>query len=159
MNLDKAEDLAIHYMEFHGLAGWNFKWSNTKTSYGDCNYNTSTIRLSKILSKIVDQAHVLDTILHEIAHALVGPGHHHNHIWKQKCVEIGAQPNTACHTAISTQDLPPKWVLVFEGEVMHKWYRKPNKKTIDNVGNTYIKHRKQETLGKCQIIEYKEFNK
>jgi predicted SprT family Zn-dependent metalloprotease len=35
---------------------------------------------------------IRDTILHEIAHALVGPGHGHDEVWQRKCVEIGARP-------------------------------------------------------------------
>ena len=35
---------------------------------------------------------VRDTILHEIAHALVGPGHGHDAVWKRKCREVGARP-------------------------------------------------------------------
>jgi predicted SprT family Zn-dependent metalloprotease len=41
---------------------------------------------------------VRDTILHEIAHALVGPGHGHDGVWKAKCREIGARPE-ACYGA------------------------------------------------------------
>src|SRR4051812_12271673 len=34
----------------------------------------------------------LDTLLHEIAHALVGPGHGHGPAWRRKCREVGARP-------------------------------------------------------------------
>jgi hypothetical protein len=35
---------------------------------------------------------IVDTILHEIAHALVGPRHGHDTVWKAKCTDIGARP-------------------------------------------------------------------
>lgn len=35
---------------------------------------------------------MLDTILHEVAHALVGPGHGHDEVWKATCLEVGARP-------------------------------------------------------------------
>jgi predicted SprT family Zn-dependent metalloprotease len=41
-------------------------------------------------------AEVLDTLLHEIAHALT-PGDGHMARWKAKCVEIGAKPQR-CYT-------------------------------------------------------------
>ena len=45
-----------------------------------------------------DPDEVRDTILHEIAHALVGPGHGHDAVWKAKCVEVGAKPEAAAAT-------------------------------------------------------------
>jgi len=38
------------------------------------------------------ESDVLDTILHEIAHALLGTGHGHDAIWKAKCLEVDANP-------------------------------------------------------------------
>jgi predicted SprT family Zn-dependent metalloprotease len=50
-------------------------------------------------------AEIVDTLLHEIAHALVGPGHGHDAVWKAKCVEVGARPQR-CGNA----DMPPgRW--------------------------------------------------
>ena len=130
MNLEKAEYLALNKMAEHGLREWDFKWSNAKTIYGQCDYTKRTIILSKILTSIVSEAHVLDTILHEIAHALVGPGNNHNHIWKAKAKELGCTPNTGSDTVIPDAKLPPKWVMLFEGEIVHRWMRKKNKKTF-----------------------------
>jgi predicted SprT family Zn-dependent metalloprotease len=38
------------------------------------------------------EAEITDTLLHEIAHALVGPRHGHDLVWQAKCIEIGARP-------------------------------------------------------------------
>ena len=35
---------------------------------------------------------IRDTLLHEIAHALVGPGHGHDAVWEARCLEVGAIP-------------------------------------------------------------------
>lgn len=37
-----------------------------------------------------DEAEVRDTILHEIAHALVGPEHQHDEVWRRTAVRIGS---------------------------------------------------------------------
>ena len=36
---------------------------------------------------------VYDTLLHEIAHALAGPGAGHGPVWKAICIKIGAKPH------------------------------------------------------------------
>ncbi len=33
-----------------------------------------------------------DTLRHEFAHLLVGPGHGHDEVWKSACVVVGADP-------------------------------------------------------------------
>ena len=35
---------------------------------------------------------IKDTVLHEIAHAIVGGIHHHDCVWKACCNKIGAEP-------------------------------------------------------------------
>lgn len=39
-----------------------------------------------------DRDEVLDTLLHEIAHALAGPLAGHGPVWKAACVRVGARP-------------------------------------------------------------------
>lgn len=31
----------------------------------------------------------MDTVAHEVAHALVGPAHGHDAVWRRKAVELG----------------------------------------------------------------------
>ncbi len=91
MDLALAKRLAIKLMTEHGLIekGWSFDFDNSKRGFGYCNYRLTTIGLSKPLTMLNDEVQVRDTILHEIAHALVGGYNNHNHIWKAKAIEIG----------------------------------------------------------------------
>jgi predicted SprT family Zn-dependent metalloprotease len=59
---------------------------------GLCVYHRCTIEQSIHFVERNSADEIRDTILHEIAHALVGPGHGHDAVWKRKCVEIGARP-------------------------------------------------------------------
>ena len=43
-----------------------------------------------------DEAEIEDTLLHEIAHALVGRRHHHDAVWQAKAREIGCSARR-CH--------------------------------------------------------------
>lgn len=76
----------------HGLIGWKFKIdTRTHCRRGCCKYLSRTISVSEYYLASHDDM-IRDTILHEIAHALVGPGHGHDGVWKAKCKEIGARP-------------------------------------------------------------------
>ena len=37
---------------------------------------------------------IKDTVLHEIAHAIVGSQHHHDYVWKACCNKIGYKPES-----------------------------------------------------------------
>ena len=94
--LTKAKDLAHQLMTEYGLTDWTFAFNSNKRRAGVCRYpfagRAGRIELSRqyVLRNPADE--VRDTILHEIAHALVGPGHGHDDVWKAKCIEIGARP-------------------------------------------------------------------
>lgn len=77
----------------HGLweQGWTFKLSSSTRRVAVCKHNLKRIEYSAhYLNAPAEE--VTDTLLHEIAHALVGPGMGHNYAWKAKCREIGAKP-------------------------------------------------------------------
>lgn len=88
----EVRQLGYELLARHGLAGWSFGFNRRKRSLGVCLFEHRTIELSVYLLVRNPHDEVLDTILHEIAHALVGPGHGHDAVWKQKCIEIGAKP-------------------------------------------------------------------
>lgn len=89
-----AASLAKHLMDQHGLtaAEWQFQFGSAKRIFGVCYFRRKLIRLSAPLVEINPEEQVRDTILHEIAHALVGHDNGHNHIWKMKAAAIGAIP-------------------------------------------------------------------
>lgn len=91
MELRAAERLARELMSQHGLAGWSFAWDRARRRFGTCSVERRRITLSAYLTHLNDEAHVRDTILHEIAHALA-PGDGHGARWKAACRRIGATP-------------------------------------------------------------------
>lgn len=77
----------------HGLHDWGFAFNRRKQAMGLCIYRRRTIELSiHLVERDNSWEEIRDTILHEIAHALVGPEHGHDQVWKRKCIEIGARP-------------------------------------------------------------------
>jgi predicted SprT family Zn-dependent metalloprotease len=94
----EVRKLALELLASHNLHSWSFAFNRRKQALGLCVYHRRTIELSVYLVKRNSHEEILDTILHEIAHALVGPGHGHDEVWKRKCIEIGAKP-IRCGTA------------------------------------------------------------
>ena len=92
MELTAAQRLAEAEMYHYGLIqkGWTFTWLRAKNIKGQCHYHRKHISLSKPLTSIRDEAGVRMTILHEIAHALVGPEvASHGPEWSRKFKELG----------------------------------------------------------------------
>jgi predicted SprT family Zn-dependent metalloprotease len=88
----EVRKIALELLALHGLTEWSFAFNWRKRSMGLCVFGNRRIEISVHFVKRNAQAEILDTLLHEIAHASVGPDHAHDAVWKNKCVEIGARP-------------------------------------------------------------------
>ncbi len=88
----EARSLALDLMARHQLQGWSFAFNKQKRTLGLCRYASKTIELSVFFVDRNSLEEIRDTVLHEIAHALVGPGHGHDEVWKARAAEIGARP-------------------------------------------------------------------
>lgn len=91
-------ELAASLLEKHGLAdaGWSFSWDNARTRGGQCNHTYRRITMSRHLVPLWTGEQVYDVLVHEIAHALVGPKHGHGAVWARKMRELGVKPER-CH--------------------------------------------------------------
>lgn len=100
-------DLAEGLMRAHGLIDWRLTLDNARRRAGQCDFSKKTISLSRLYISHADLQHIRDTILHEIAHALVGPSHGHNAIWQKKAREIGCS-GSRCHTMSFARE---RWIM------------------------------------------------
>ncbi|MDN5790732.1 MAG: SprT-like domain-containing protein [Micrococcales bacterium] len=107
MDLSAARALGGDLMDTHGLAGWRLSFDRAKTRAGLCRYRERVISLSAYLTQLHPEDEVRDTILHEIAHALVGPRHGHDAVWQGKAREIGST-GTRCSSPDAPQ-VPGPW--------------------------------------------------
>ena len=105
--LGMAIDLATELMDAHGLEGWRIKLDHARRRAGQCDFTNKTISLSRLYVRHADIDHIRDTILHEIAHALVGPRHGHDAVWRQKAREIGCTA-ARCHSLSFAR---ARWVM------------------------------------------------
>lgn len=90
MDLRDVRTLATGLMAHHGLDGWLLGWDNARTRAGMCRYASRTISLSRPLMALYEPDQVREVVLHEIAHALVGPAHKHDSVWRAKARELGS---------------------------------------------------------------------
>ena len=104
MELQLASKKAIELMDKHHLfdMGWHFEFDNAKRRFGQCNERIKRITLSRHLVSLNDEDRVTNTILHEIAHALVGCRHGHDNVWKWKALEIGCDAHRCYSTKLVT---------------------------------------------------------
>jgi len=123
MNTTDAANLARNLMNQHNLGHWVFEFDRAKRRAGCCKHSQQTIALSEYYTKLNSEADILDTLKHEIAHALVGFKQGHNHVWKAMCLKIGAKPER-CYDSNVTM---PKG----------RWTA-----TCNNCTKTFHKHRK-----------------
>lgn len=103
--LIETKTLAAQLLREFGLTeqGWKFEFSNKKNFVGTCYHQRKLIEVSKYyLDSHPDE--IEDTLRHEIAHALVGHGHGHDHVWRRKCIEVGANPSRTTDRAVYSGD-------------------------------------------------------
>jgi len=101
-------------LEQHHLTRWSFQFDNGRKRAGCCQYTTKVISLSYAFARQASEADLTDTILHEIAHALVGKAHNHDEVWRAKAQEIGCS-GRRCH---DLQFVPPRYIVTCE---RHCW--------------------------------------
>lgn len=107
IKLRDISDIAYELLAEHGLNDWQFCFDHAKSRAGLCNYGRKIISISKYYAEEVKISEVKNTILHEIAHALVGHSHGHDAAWKVKALEIGCDAKR-CH---SIKFSLPNWII------------------------------------------------
>lgn len=134
MRMQEAQDIAMKLMSDHGLYKWTFEFNNRKRSFGICRHTLKIIGLSSYLLPSMDLDIVTNTVLHEIAHALVGAGHGHGHIWRRKAIEIGCD-GQRCNSMDVDENIVAKYIA-----------------KCPDCGIKHLKHRKPKRISCCRCI-------
>ena len=109
MELNVVRMLADKLLDEHGLIekGWRFSFDRAKRRAGSCKFSKKEITIAKAYAEQQEVMEIRNTILHEIAHALVGSQHGHSQIWRKKAREIGCDASRCHHIVFSK----PKYIL------------------------------------------------
>lgn len=126
MELHRAAALAHRLLAEHGLAGWTFAFDRARVRAGACHHHDRRITLSPHLTRLHDETQVRETLLHEIAHALVGPRHGHDEVWRAQALAIGST-GRRCYPAGEEPAVPGRWQgRCVAGHVVHR-HRRPTR--------------------------------
>ncbi len=94
--------MAESLMREHNLAGWQFSFMRAKRKMGCANFARQTISLSSALVELNNDEVIKDTILHEIAHVLVGAKHGHDYVWRMQAISIGCDGKSGYGSEVIT---------------------------------------------------------
>lgn len=92
MTQAQAIKIGVQMLWEHGLGqqGWKLVFDNAVRRAGQCKHAPARqIHLSRKVMAVRTYEGTLNTIRHEIAHALVGPHHGHDAIWSRTYRELG----------------------------------------------------------------------
>ncbi len=92
MDVKQLEEIAAREFKKHDLRGWTFGLASTRRQLGVCKYRTKRIEIAEYYARNSPPEMVLDTLMHEIAHAIAGPAAKHGPAWKAVAVRLGAVP-------------------------------------------------------------------
>lgn len=98
MTREQAARFARNELDKAGLTDWHIRMIANQTSgyLGLCVYKDKCIILNALHIDIHPDPEIENTIRHEVAHAVVGPGHGHNEIWAAKAKELGCTSTGPC---------------------------------------------------------------
>ncbi len=98
---------AVALLAEHGLADWCFDFDHATRRAGCCDYRHERISLALQFARQASEAEITDTLLHEIAHALVGKKHNHDAVWRAKAQQLGSS-GERCH---DSRFCPPRYII------------------------------------------------
>ena len=127
MNYDQATDITFELLAEHGLAvEWAVGLNDSRSNSGTCNYTRRTIYLSRFFIDIESDESTLNTIRHEVAHALAGPRAGHGPRWRAIFLELGGDGQTVNYLSDEAKaefDARAKWRGVCPVNSEHVVYR------------------------------------
>jgi len=100
MDLKHAQTMAIDLMRYYNLLDWKFRFDRSLTRLGLCQHANKTISLGSYATSVNGEEQVLNTILHEISHALLDSSHGHDSVWRNKAIELGCNGERCSNIAI-----------------------------------------------------------
>ena len=94
MDIQILQSKAKEIFAKNNLSEWKLTFGNRRV-FGYCSPSQKIICLNQHYAKTGDESHVIETLLHEVAHALT-PGQGHNAVWRAVAKRLGCDPKATC---------------------------------------------------------------
>jgi len=126
-------------LDEHGLTNWTVS-TELRSAHraGECSYRDRQVRFSMKILELWSDKEAMDTITHEIAHAIVGGKHGHDWVWSAKHRELGGNGQSKWDDE-STREALAVWVGTCPNG--HKKYRQARSEKMRRV-----------SCGKCSRV-------
>jgi superfamily II DNA or RNA helicase len=126
MTREQAVKLLRQTLDENNLPDWKIRVTTdiTKPFLGLCDYNIKTIFLNGFSIDTHPDSVVINTIKHEVSHALVGPGHAHDDVWKEMARKLGCDNTRECGLSLNLAAIDAirsgaSLEVTYETEVIH----------------------------------------
>lgn len=107
MDVNEALTRGRARMDEWRLHDWTLELRRSRRRIGVCYYRDRLIGLSRAFVEMNDWDTVEQTVLHEIAHALVGVGHGHDSVWVDMAFSVGVREPSS--RSRGTQQIPGRY--------------------------------------------------
>jgi len=124
--IEAIHNQALQTLRDHGLTKWRFQFDQSTRRAGCCNYKDRLISISFALARSGSDADIQDTILHEIAHALVGKKHNHDEVWQAKARAIGCSGERTHRLELA----PPRYQVRCENHCWTQTAHRRNRRLV-----------------------------
>ena len=122
-DLDRVRVWAEALIRLHLDDTWSFRFDRAAKRAGLTDYSTRRISVSKHLAARWDDDDVHQILLHEVAHAMVGPGNAHGPRWQRAARGLGYVGGRTHHGQIAAERAG--WVGACPGGHEHVRFRAP----------------------------------
>lgn len=108
LDLKRAQMIAESLIGYYTLNEYRFKFDNAKRRFGHCHIDRKEISVSAPLTILNSEERFINTVLHEIAHALV-PFDGHTEKWRKKAISIGCD-GERCYNTNEVIGVPKQYI-------------------------------------------------
>lgn len=97
------------------LSDWTLEInSRLVRTLGRCDHSRKVVIVSQALVRLNEEPQIVECVNHEIAHALVGPGHGHGEVWKVMALRTGCKP-VSCQEMGRVTVTPGRYTAICPG--------------------------------------------
>lgn len=130
-DIREVHAFAFETFHQHKMGHWKIRWNRHAGTAGLTDYETRTVTFSATAMESWDWPEVENTVIHELAHVLVGPGQGHNRKWAKQVKDLGGIPQQYCpnfsggSARFITQAGSPDNLMFLLGVIIASWIAAP----------------------------------